>query len=72
MNVTDTELLDALNEELDALNIGLAVACREMDKLRDDKRTLLIALKHALPILQCGFDEELEIAEAALACVERK
>lgn len=59
-------------QELAALEIVVGVASREMDRLRADKRTLLIALKHALPILRCGFTEELEIAEAALAAAERK
>lgn len=55
-----------------ALNIVAATASLEIDQLRADKRTLLIALKYALPILRCGFTEELEIAEAALAAVEHK
>jgi hypothetical protein len=48
-------------------------ACHEIDRLRDDKHTLLVALRAALPVLyRSGDIEAIEIAEAALTAVERK
>jgi hypothetical protein len=51
----------------------LISACREIDQLRDDKHTLIIALRAALAALyRSGCSEEIEIAETALRAVERE
>jgi hypothetical protein len=62
-----------INEAVERMGRTVTNACREIDRLRDDKRTLIVALRKALPVLYLsGSDEEAEIAEAALAAAERK
>jgi hypothetical protein len=57
----------------EALHTAVFDAYVEMDRLRTDKRTLIVALRMALPVLyRCSSTEEIEIAETALAAAERR